>query len=146
MTRFIGGPFSPEQIQRRLDAEIESMRAHGVQYWPLFLLDTGAHVGCGGLRPYDLATRAYELGFHLRPAYWGQGLAVEIGAAVITYGCGTIGARALFAGHHPANQASQRVLEKLGFRFTHAELYPPTGLEHRSYLKRCPPRASPGRG
>ncbi len=40
----------------------------------------------------------------------------------------------LMAGHHPKNASSQRVLEKLGFRYTHDELYPPTGLQHRSYL------------
>ena len=41
---------------------------------------------------------------------------------------------ALFAGHHPNNRASASVLRKLGFRHTHHELYPPTGLEHPSYL------------
>jgi RimJ/RimL family protein N-acetyltransferase len=109
------------------------MRAHGVQYWPLFLLRGGEHVGCGGLRPYHIEHGIYEVGFHLRPAYWGRGLALEIGEAIITYAFSTLHATALFSGHHPANAASQRVLEKLGFRFTHDELYPPTGLRHRSY-------------
>ena len=134
VTRFIGGPFSSEQIRQRLDDEIASMRAHGVQYWPLFLLRSDEHVGCGGLRPYDLEHGIYEIGFHLRPAYWGQGLAVEVGQAIIAFAFDATGANALFAGHHPANTTSQRVLEKLGFRFTHDELYPPTGLKHRSYL------------
>ena len=133
VTRFIGGPFSPEQIRRRLDDEMAMMGAHGVQYWPLFLLRGGEHVGCGGLRPYRIEHGIYEVGFHLRPAYWGRGLALEVGAAIITHAFGALRATALVAGHHPANAASQRVLEKLGFRFTHDELYPPTGLRHRSY-------------
>jgi hypothetical protein len=41
--------------------------------------------------------------------------------------------RALFAGHNPANQASRELLARLGFRYTHDELYPPTGLMHPSY-------------
>jgi RimJ/RimL family protein N-acetyltransferase len=134
VTRLIGGPLSPAAAERRLRAEIESMTAYGLQYWPIFLLADGAHAGCAGLRPYRPADRIYELGFHLRPAYWGQGLATEAGAAVVAFGFETLGAAALFAGHNPANTTSRRVLEKLGFRFTHEELYAPTGLKHPSYL------------
>ena len=114
------------------------MDAHGVQYWPLFLLRDNTHVGCAGLRQYELTDRVYEMGFHLRPAYWGQGLAVEAGRAIVALAFATVGARALFAGHHPNNAASRTVLEKLGFSFTHEELYAPTGLKHRSYLLSAP--------
>ncbi len=134
VTRFIGGPFSPAQVEERLRQEIASMGAHSVQYWPLFLLAGDEHVGCCGLRPHRPHDRVYELGFHLRPAHWGRGLAVEAGRAIVTFAFQTVGATGLFAGHHPANAASRRVLEKLGFRFTHAELYAPTGLRHPSYL------------
>lgn len=139
VTRYIGGPFSPGQIKERLDGEIAAMSAHRIQYWPIFLL-TGddEHVGCGGLRPYRPEDQIYELGIHLRPAYWGRGLAVEAGQAVIRYGFETLGAKGLFAGHHPGNAASRRLIEKLGFQFTHKELYAPTGLQHRSYLLERP--------
>lgn len=136
VTRFIGGPFSPKQIQQRLDEEIASMRACQVQYWPVFLLAGDEHVGCGGLRPYELKDRIYEIGFHLRPAFWGKGLAVEIGQAIARFAFDAVGATALFAGHHPANHASRRVLGKLGFRFSYTEFYPPTGLQHPSYWLR----------
>jgi [ribosomal protein S5]-alanine N-acetyltransferase len=134
VTRFIGGPQSPAAVKKRLRAETETMTAHGLQYWPIFMLADGTPVGCAGLRPYRLEERIYELGFHLRPAYWGQGLATEAAGAVVTFAFETLSAAALFAGHHPANATSRRVLEKLGFRFTHEELYPPTGLRHPSYL------------
>ena len=134
VTRFIGGPFSRDEIRQRLRREIDWMNTFHVQYWPIFLLAGGELVGCGGLRPYRIEDQVYEMGFHLRPMYWGQGLAVEAGRAIIAYAFETLGAKALFAGHHPANAASRRVLDKLGFRFTHTELYAPTGLEHRSYL------------
>ncbi len=127
-----------------LTREIASMGVHNVQYWPLFLLQGDAHVGCAGLRPYTLKDQTYEMGFHLRPEYemgfhlrpdyWGRGLAVEAGQAIIAFAFGTLGAHALFAGHHPANAASRKVLEKLGFGFAYEEFYPPTGLMHPSYL------------
>jgi [ribosomal protein S5]-alanine N-acetyltransferase len=133
VTRLIGGPLSEEAVAQKLADDISSMNLHGVQYWPLFYLVTEEFAGCAGLRPYQPKEKIYELGFHLRPAFWRQGLAEEAGRAVIAYAFETIQARSLFAGHHPANAASRRVLEKLGFLFTHEELYPPTGLKHPSY-------------
>ncbi len=134
VTRLIGGPFSPRQVRERLSREITTMQSHGVQYWPIFLIATGEHVGCCGLRPYKSEEGLYEIGVHLRRTYWGQGYASEATRAVMEYGFNTLGVKALFAGHNPANAASRRVLEKLGFRYTHDEFYPPTGLHHPSYL------------
>jgi ribosomal-protein-alanine N-acetyltransferase len=133
VTRLIGGPLSKENIAHKLDAEISSMNLYGVQYWPVFHLATEEFAGCAGLRPHQPNEKIYELGFHLLPAFWRQGLAAEAGRAVIPYAFETLHARSLFAGHHPENAASRRVLKKLGFVFTHEELYPPTGLSHPSY-------------
>jgi hypothetical protein len=47
-----------------------------------------------------------------------------------------LGATALFAGHHPENTASPKILSRLGFRYERHELYPPSGLVHPSYLLR----------
>jgi ribosomal-protein-alanine N-acetyltransferase len=121
VTQFIGGPFSKEKVKERLENEIASMNMHKIQYWPLFLLYSGGHAGCGGLRPYKLEDGVYEMGIHLRPEFWGQGLAEEAGRANIKYAFESLGARALFAGHNPANTASQKLLAKLGFQFTHEE-------------------------
>lgn len=134
VTALIGGPFNAEMVRARLAKEIAQMQEYRVQYWPIFLLEGGEHVGCAGLRPYRIDERIYELGFHLRRNFWGQGLAKEAAQAVINYAFGTLNAKALFAGHHPANEASRKLLLKLGFIHTHVELYPPTGLHHPSYL------------
>jgi RimJ/RimL family protein N-acetyltransferase len=134
VTRLIGGPLSEEQVRERLAREIATERSHGIQYWPMFLLGTGAHVGCCGLRPYRPAETVHEIGVHLRKAYWGHGYAREASMAVMTHAFRRLGAAALFAGHNPANQASRRLLTELGFGYTHDEYYPPTGLYHPSYL------------
>jgi ribosomal-protein-alanine N-acetyltransferase len=132
VTQFIGGPFSGEDVEERLAREIASASSNKVQYWPVFLLHNDEHAGCGGLRPYK--DQVLELGVHLRPAYWGRGLAEEAGRAIIRFAFETLGAEGLFAGHHPSNTASRRLLDKLGFHYTHEEFYPPTRLMHRSYL------------
>jgi RimJ/RimL family protein N-acetyltransferase len=134
VTRFIGGPFSREWVLERLTTEIANGQSHGFQYWPIFLLASGEHVGCCGLKPRKPEEGILEIGFHLRPAHWGRGYAPEAARAVMSYAFRRLGARALFAGHGPANDASRRVLAKLGFRHTHDEFYPPTGLNHPSYL------------
>lgn len=132
-TRLIGGPFTSEQCLARLQREMTSQRDYGIQYWPIFLIEGGAHVGICGLRPYQPSRRVHELGFQLRREFWGRGLATEAARAVIAHAFGPLGAAALFAGHHPENQASRRVLTKLGFEYTHDEFYAPTGLMHPSY-------------
>jgi len=133
VTRLIGGPFSPQWIEDRLALEISNQGRYGYQYWPVFRLSDDDHVGCAGLRPVPGSKRVFELGFHLRAEHWGQGFATEAAWAVITYAFTTAAARALVAGHHPQNEASGRVLQRLGFRHTGDERYAPTGLDHPTY-------------
>ena len=115
VTRFFGGPFSDEEIGQRLEREISRMDTYRFQYWPIYSLSDNDHVGCCGLRPYRQEDGIHELGFHLRPKYWGQGLAVEAARAVIAFSFETIGAKSLSAGHHPENGSSKKVLESLAF-------------------------------
>jgi RimJ/RimL family protein N-acetyltransferase len=114
----------------RLAEEIACARAHGIQYWPLFSRD-GAFVGCAGLHPHREEAR--ELGYHLRPEFWGRGLAFEAARAVVEFAFGVLDLHTLVGMHGPDNHASKRVLEKLGFTYTHDELYPPTGRMHVAY-------------
>jgi RimJ/RimL family protein N-acetyltransferase len=134
VTGLIGGPFSREAILARLGREIATQRDHGIQYWPIFLLTTGEHIGCCGLRPYRDDEQVRELGFHIRSAHWRRGYALEAARTTILYSFEVLAVAALFAGHNPANDPSRDLLLKLGFQYTHDELYPPTGLQHPSYL------------
>jgi ribosomal-protein-alanine N-acetyltransferase len=124
VTRFFGGPFPDKEIDERLQRELSRMDSDGFQYWPIFHISNNEHVGCCGLRPYRPEQQMPELGFHLRPEFWGQGLAVEAARAVIAYAFGSLGAKSLSAGHHPQNLASKKVLEKLGFRYIYDEFFP----------------------
>ena len=134
VTRLTGGPFTTQQVRERLEREIHAHAEHGVQYWPIFLLETGEHVGCCGLQPHKPAQGIYELGFQLRVAFWGRGFAREAARAVVARAFTTLGIPALYAGHHPCNHASRGVLTRLGFHYTHDEFYPPTGQIEPCYL------------
>ena len=63
-----------------------------------------------------------------------MGLASEAARAVIAHAFENLGASALFAGHHPDNTASEKVLRKLGFAETRSEFFEGTGLVHPAYL------------
>jgi ribosomal-protein-alanine N-acetyltransferase len=136
VTRLIDGrvTLSADQVRGRLLEEVRAGREHGVQYWPVFLLQTQGHVGCCGLRSHDEEGGILEIGVHIRSEQWSQGYATEATRAVIAYAFNVLGAKALFAGHNPGNRASHALLVKLGFTYTHDEFYEPTGLHHPSYL------------
>ena len=119
------------KANERLEAELALADEHGVQYWPIFLRDGGEHVGACGLRPK--AEGVLELGYHLKPERWHQGFADEASRSVIAHAFSALKVDCLFAGHHPDNAASGRTLLRLGFRYTHDELFEATGLRHPSY-------------
>ena len=134
VTRFTGGRLTELQVRERLTREIDTLERYRVQYWPLFLQESGEHIGCCGLRPPRReAANVYEFGFQLRTVYWRRGFAREAAGAIIPYAFDMLGAQALRAGHHPANEVSRHLLHTLGFRYTHDEIYPPTGLLEPCY-------------
>jgi [ribosomal protein S5]-alanine N-acetyltransferase len=141
VTRYLGGPFDGTAVQARLATEIVQFQQTGLQYWPVFCRETHAHIGCAGLRPYPAAPRTFEFGIHLLPGFWGKGLAAEAAQLVLSHAFHTLGAQAVFAGHHPQNHASRRLLAKLGFFHTHDQFYPPTRQMHPSYLLPAPSAA-----
>ncbi|MCL2548765.1 MAG: GNAT family N-acetyltransferase [Symbiobacteriaceae bacterium] len=135
VSRFItrSGHFSEKEIQARLDREIENDRQYSVQYWMLFDKEHVAFLGCCGLRPFQPDNAIFEIGVHLLPQYWGKGIATEASLATMQYAREHLQARELFAGHHPLNTNSGKVLHRLGFAYIGDEYYGPTGLYHPSY-------------
>lgn len=140
VTKFItSNGMSLEMVEKRFHFEISHLETYDVQYWPVFLLETGDFIGCCGLHafnsiPGDLGKGVYELGFHLKKEFWGKGYAKEAAECVINYGFEVLQLEAIFAGHHPENKSSAGLLHKLGFVLQGEVFYPPTGLNHPSYL------------
>jgi ribosomal-protein-alanine N-acetyltransferase len=130
------GKLSEAEVKEKLCTEIERERAHGVQYWALF--DNGDDfVGCARLRPwiYTAGEATFEVGFHLAKSCWGRGLATEAACGALDYAWQKLQLSKVYAGHHPDNHASERILGKLGFEFIGTVFYEPTGLMHPSYVR-----------
>ena len=57
----------------------------------------------------------FEVAYRLARTAWGRGIATEAAGALVAHGLHTLGLPRLVAVTYPENQASQRVLDKLGF-------------------------------
>ncbi len=107
----VRGGLNHVQAKEKLQQEIDRQNEFGVQYWKVIFKDTGEAIGCCGLRPYDLPSRFYEIGFHIMSQYWGQGYATEAAKAVIDYAFNSMKVAKLFAGHNPKNSIAENVTE-----------------------------------
>ena len=77
--------------------------------------DTGEPIGMCGLLKRDWLEDA-DLGFALRPQFWGRGYAFEAASAVLGHARATLGRRRIVAITSLENESSIQLLGKLGFR------------------------------
>jgi RimJ/RimL family protein N-acetyltransferase len=134
------GKLTEAQVHEKLSAEIERERSSGAQYWALFDHRNGDFVGCSGLRPwvYTPSEADFEVGFHLVKRRWGNGFGTEAALGALEYAWVKLQLPKVYAGHHPDNRASEKILKKLGFEFIENVFYEPTGLMHPSYVCMAP--------
>ncbi|HEX2834186.1 MAG TPA: GNAT family N-acetyltransferase [Thermoanaerobaculia bacterium] len=126
--RFLGGPYSNEELLARLEREASNLETYGIQYWPVYV--DGEFAGCCGIKPVPDDDTKFEIGFHFLPRFWGRGLAFEAARATMRYATERLHVRELYAGHHPGNESSRRLLEKLGFAQIGTHFFARTGLQH----------------
>ena len=108
------GVRTPEDARRYLaQGPAASYAARGFGLWKATLKSDGTPVGMCGLLKRDELPFA-DLGYAFLPAHAGQGYASEAGAAALAFGFGDRGLPRILAIVRPGNQASMRVLEKLG--------------------------------
>lgn len=73
-------------------------------------------IGTGTLLNWDRAHHRAELGFALTRRLWNLGLATEAVARIVRFAFEELGLRRLEADADPRNEASLRVLRRLGFQ------------------------------
>ena len=123
--RYIGGTWSREQVQERLDHYAGAQTVHGYSKWTAYLPD-GTFVGRAGVS-VDKTTGEPEVGYSFARAHWGQGLASEAARGVVDWMWAKTAVPELTAFAVVENAPSRRVLEKLGMiyegdRVLHGEL------------------------
>jgi len=129
VTRFFGGAMNREQARERLHTECERDSRLGIQYWPMFLRETGEFAGCAGLRPWSMDPETIEVGVNLMRPAWGLRLGEEALLAVLAYGFDKLDLPVIVAGHGIAHDNSRKLLERVGFKYTHDILWGPKEIE-----------------
>jgi RimJ/RimL family protein N-acetyltransferase len=110
-----GNTISREETEKRLHAYLEHWRQHGFGLRAAIHKSNHALVGFCGLQ-FVAGTQEIEVGFRLAKQYWGQGLATEAARAVLRHGFEVLCLERIIGLAHPANVASQRVLQKSGLK------------------------------
>lgn len=122
--RHFPAPLTRAESDAFLARANEHIAEHGFGFQAVELNATREFIGFLGLIrvPFQAPfTPAVEIGWRLAASHWGSGYATEGASAVIEHGFGHLKLPEILAFTVPANTASRRVMEKLGFRHHPAE-------------------------
>ena len=114
-----GQPVDHTEVASNLDYWLASYSTDGsFGFWKAEAKSSGQFIGWFHFRPKlgESPTRP-ELGYRIRRADWGQGLATEGSRALIDMGFRRLAIDGVYAQTMAVNWASRRVMEKSGLRF-----------------------------
>ena len=79
--------------------------------------EQGVIIGTIGLGMEYKKDESMQLGYWLGKIYWNQGYCTEAAKAVLKYGFEVLELHRIFSRHFQRNQASARVLQKIGMKY-----------------------------
>jgi [ribosomal protein S5]-alanine N-acetyltransferase len=109
MTGRMPFPYTEEVAHQWVDGLAEGEEAYGI-------ILGNELIGICGFTLEDSGDA--ELGYWIGKPYWGHGYATEAARAVMAHGFAKSGVRRFMCKHLNGNDASARVIRKLGFRYT----------------------------
>jgi ribosomal-protein-alanine N-acetyltransferase len=118
--RYVGrGVKTREEARDSLEKMIRHQEKHGFSMGCVYEKETGALVGRAGLVYWELNdTQAeIEVGYLLSKPYWKKGYGTELAKAFVSWGFKNLKVNKLIAVLCPENEASRRVLEKVGMHY-----------------------------
>lgn len=117
-------------LRRRL----EEQRSAPWRLWAAELRDPLRLVGYVGLAEPTFLPEilpAVEIGWRLDPLWWGRGLATEAARAALDHAFGAPGLDEVVSIYQPENEASGRVMQRLGMRVERDTRHPVLGVALR---------------
>lgn len=117
--RWLGGVKSEAEMREVVEGRLMRwQRERGFTFWVVERRSDGELLGFCGLKladqPGSPIEGEYEIGWRLREDAWGRGYAKEAAAASLTYAFENLGAPRVVAITYPQNEASWRLMERLG--------------------------------
>ena len=110
--RFVGGSQTKKEAAEYLAEMIELSSTLGLGRYAVERLEDGNLIGFCGFRP---AGEYIDFGYRFARSTWGLGIGFEAAAAVRKYGLEILKMKNMEAGAAVENQASIKILEKMGF-------------------------------
>jgi ribosomal-protein-alanine N-acetyltransferase len=120
----LGGVRSPETTRQWLEHQLDHWRQYGYGLWLARERETRQFAGRGGLHFVEIDGRAeVEVGYTFLADYWGCGLATELARASIDAAFTILNLSDIVCFTLTTNLASQRVMQKAGFRYERDFVY-----------------------
>ena len=108
---------SVEAVREIFSAHIPELGDGSTLWWVAALTPYGPAIGECDLSEIDRHHHRAEIGFLFARRHWGKGYASEAMGAVIAHAFGELDLERLWARFHAGNEASKRLLERLGFAY-----------------------------
>jgi RimJ/RimL family protein N-acetyltransferase len=123
--RYITGAAETPEETRAVIARVQGRwQQFGYAWWSFIERESGELVGAGCIQHlgHDPAN-PHEIGWRLRRDQWGKGYAIEAARRMARFAFEDLDAPLLCAICDPDNAASERVMHKLGMRYTGLETW-----------------------
>ena len=105
---------------------LKQYETNGIGRFAMHLKETNDFVGWCGLKFntdfVNHKTNFYDIGYRLKEKYWGKGFATEASLPWMTHGFNEMQINKITAAAHKDNVASNRILQKIGLKFTETYL------------------------
>jgi ribosomal-protein-alanine N-acetyltransferase len=105
-----------EHTKRFIDWTREIFEKKDSIRWGIEQKELGRLIGTCGLHFWRRDIRCAEVGYHIGPPFWGNGYATEVLRALVDFGFQHMNLNRIEGRHNAGNDASGRVMEKLGFK------------------------------
>ncbi len=89
--------------------------------YAVLLASEDRYVGHAAIRPRPTKTEDWEISYILKKEEWGKGFATEIARCLVEFGFKELNLPEIFATIDDDNDASIKVAEKAGLKFSHHE-------------------------
>ncbi|MGH1387509.1 GNAT family N-acetyltransferase [Kordia sp.] len=115
----------------------------GIGRWAIEIKETGEFVGWCGLRLYteytfNNQTNFHDIGYRLRREFWGKGYATEASVACLDYAWNVLKLEKVYGITEMGNEASHKVLLKIGLNYIEDFHYEPEDKMLRWYAIKNP--------
>ena len=113
-----GEPLTEEATRKRIQRCSDHWDQHDFGLWVFRDKADGEFIGRGGLMTYQIDGQdVVGLAYAVLSDYWNQGFATEMAETSLGFGFEQLGLSEIGSWTLPINFASQRVMEKLAFRY-----------------------------